>query len=226
MKKYLSNLGAKGVYEATQLFYTFQSPSTPTGIKILIGGGFVYLFSPIDLIPDVIPVVGWADDIFMIAKAYLLSANHVDDEIRVRAMEFVEKIFGKKAVEELGGISEVKKVSKEDNIQRINTTILEKDLFPKVNDEIRGQAIGYAEKIFGQKAIEKLGVVSEITESFKKKESQGTKVEILEKEVLATSDLDESQISTDKIIKYKELCDSGIITEEEFKEVKKKLLQI
>lgn len=43
--------------------------SPPVGVRIWLGVLLVYLISPIDLIPDFIPVLGWADDAMVVAIA-------------------------------------------------------------------------------------------------------------------------------------------------------------
>lgn len=52
-----------------------KDPRVPRRSKILMGGVLVYLASPIDLLPDAIPVVGVVDDLLL--AAYVL--NHVID---------------------------------------------------------------------------------------------------------------------------------------------------
>ena len=42
-------------------------PTVPSGIRWRLVGLLVYLISPIDLIPDFIPVVGYADDAVVLA---------------------------------------------------------------------------------------------------------------------------------------------------------------
>ena len=42
-------------------------PTMPRAIRIWLGILFVYLASPIDLIPDFIPVLGYADDAIIVA---------------------------------------------------------------------------------------------------------------------------------------------------------------
>ncbi|MEX1249192.1 MAG: DUF1232 domain-containing protein [Acidimicrobiia bacterium] len=44
-------------------------PRVPRRSKIALGAAAAYVASPIDLIPDIIPVVGWADDILFLLMA-------------------------------------------------------------------------------------------------------------------------------------------------------------
>ena len=42
-------------------------PAVPVGVRVRLGLLIVYLASPIDLIPDFIPVIGYADDAVVVA---------------------------------------------------------------------------------------------------------------------------------------------------------------
>lgn len=42
-------------------------PTLPRGVRIRLGLLFVYLAVPIDVVPDFIPVVGYADDVVVVA---------------------------------------------------------------------------------------------------------------------------------------------------------------
>lgn len=44
-------------------------PRVPRRSKIALGAAAAYVASPIDLVPDIIPVVGWADDILFLLMA-------------------------------------------------------------------------------------------------------------------------------------------------------------
>ncbi|MCW2749504.1 MAG: hypothetical protein JWR83_614 [Aeromicrobium sp.] len=46
-----------------------SDPTLPRGVRIKLGFLLVYLVLPIDLIPDFIPVIGYADDAIIIAIA-------------------------------------------------------------------------------------------------------------------------------------------------------------
>lgn len=44
-------------------------PRVPRRSKIALGAAAAYVASPIDLIPEVIPVIGWADDVIFLMMA-------------------------------------------------------------------------------------------------------------------------------------------------------------
>jgi uncharacterized membrane protein YkvA (DUF1232 family) len=44
-------------------------PTLPRGIRIRLALLLGYLLLPIDLVPDVVPVLGWADDVVVVAWA-------------------------------------------------------------------------------------------------------------------------------------------------------------
>ncbi|HEX6287179.1 MAG TPA: YkvA family protein [Acidimicrobiia bacterium] len=46
-----------------------RDPRVPRRAKITLGLAAAYIMSPIDLIPEVIPVVGWADDVIIMMFA-------------------------------------------------------------------------------------------------------------------------------------------------------------
>jgi uncharacterized membrane protein YkvA (DUF1232 family) len=50
-------------------------PELPRGVRVRLGLLLVYLILPIDLIPDFIPVIGYADDAIIVALA-LRSVTH------------------------------------------------------------------------------------------------------------------------------------------------------
>lgn len=64
------------------LHFAWNDPATPLFAKCLIAFAIFYLISPIDLIPDFIPVAGWMDDIFIVP--FLLTVAERSLPIRVR----------------------------------------------------------------------------------------------------------------------------------------------
>lgn len=52
--------------ETYSLFLAYKDPRTPWYAKVFTGLVVAYAFSPIDLIPDFIPVLGYLDDLILI----------------------------------------------------------------------------------------------------------------------------------------------------------------
>jgi uncharacterized membrane protein YkvA (DUF1232 family) len=94
MKRFAARAG-KGVVEiALQLYYTLQSSHTPMWAKGVIIGALGYFISPVDAIPDVIPVAGFIDDFGVLTAAVAAVATHITPEIKKQAREKTKEWFG------------------------------------------------------------------------------------------------------------------------------------
>lgn len=67
--------------QARALFFTWKNPQTPKVVKALAFITIAYLFSPIDLIPDFIPILGFVDDILLLPILCWLVIKLVPDTI-------------------------------------------------------------------------------------------------------------------------------------------------
>lgn len=80
--------------ETFALYLATRDPRTPWYAKLLVAGIVAYAFSPIDLIPDFIPVIGYLDDLILvplgIALAIRMVPGSVLAECRVRAQETIQ----------------------------------------------------------------------------------------------------------------------------------------
>ena len=85
VKKYAVTIGREVVEQALSMFYALQDPDTPTWAKSIMIGALVYLVSPLDAIPDVIPVVGLTDDIAVITGAIATVFTHIKTEHKAQA---------------------------------------------------------------------------------------------------------------------------------------------
>lgn len=56
-------------------------PQTPWLSKVLLGGAVAYFVSPIDLIPDVIPILGQLDDLLIVPGLIYLAFRLVPSEV-------------------------------------------------------------------------------------------------------------------------------------------------
>ena len=93
--------GCKLIYCALLLYYVLKSPDVLLKDKAMIIGALGYFILPIDLIPDFIPVVGYADDMAALAACYNAVKDNVTPEIEQQAQEKLADWFGDIAVPEL-----------------------------------------------------------------------------------------------------------------------------
>lgn len=63
------------------LYLIFKHPKTPDYVKIINLLTVIYVLSPIDLIPDFIPILGYIDDLVIVPAAILLSLKLTPKEI-------------------------------------------------------------------------------------------------------------------------------------------------
>ena len=92
--------GAKLVYVALILYYTLQSDKVSIKDKAIIVGALGYLISPLDVIPDAIPIVGLGDDLAVLL--YVISKiGDVTEEIKDKAKGKLTKWFDEDEMEEL-----------------------------------------------------------------------------------------------------------------------------
>ena len=77
--------------ETYALYLAAQHPDTPWYAKLVAGVTVAYAFSPIDLIPDFVPVLGYLDDLIIVplgaALAIRLIPPRVMADCRIRASE-------------------------------------------------------------------------------------------------------------------------------------------
>ncbi|MGP1586049.1 MAG: YkvA family protein [Schwartzia sp. (in: firmicutes)] len=97
----VASIGLNLIYKALQLFYVAQSPDCPMKVKAGIYGALGYFISPVDLIPDFTPVVGYSDDASAIGLALLLAQMYVTEEVKAKARSKMQEIFGETALEKL-----------------------------------------------------------------------------------------------------------------------------
>ena len=67
--------------EITALYFAARHPRTPWYAKALVVAIVAYALSPIDLIPDFIPVLGFLDEIVLLPFAILLAVKLVPAEV-------------------------------------------------------------------------------------------------------------------------------------------------
>lgn len=66
------------------LFLAWKDPATPVVARIVIACAVAYALSPIDLIPDFIPVFGYLDDLVILPALITLALRLIPAEVAAR----------------------------------------------------------------------------------------------------------------------------------------------
>ena len=96
--------GAKLVYAALILYYTLESDQVTLKDKALIIGALGYLISPLDVVPDAIPIAGLSDDLGVLVYVLNKVWGDVSDDVKMKAMTRLSQWFDEdelKAAEDL-----------------------------------------------------------------------------------------------------------------------------
>ena len=86
--------GRDVIEKALWLYYALQRPDTPAWAKTTIVGALAYFVLPVDAIPDVIPVVGYSDDLGALAAAVSMVSMHITKEVKALASAKLAEWFG------------------------------------------------------------------------------------------------------------------------------------
>ena len=100
ISKIAKRAGAKLVYIALVLYYTLQSDKVALKDKAIIVGALGYLVSPLDVIPDAIPIVGLGDDLAVLLYV-ICKIGNVSEEIKEKAKSKLTKWFDEDEMEEI-----------------------------------------------------------------------------------------------------------------------------
>lgn len=63
--------------DVVALWIAAQDARTPIGAKLVAAAVAAYALSPIDLIPDVIPVIGYLDDLLLVPLGIMLAVRMI-----------------------------------------------------------------------------------------------------------------------------------------------------
>ena len=85
--------------ETLALYLAYKDSRTPLHAKIFAACVVAYAFSPIDLIPDFIPVLGYLDDVIVVPLGIVLAIKMIPHEVmeesRIRSLEIHDKPINK-----------------------------------------------------------------------------------------------------------------------------------
>ncbi|MBO4315192.1 MAG: DUF1232 domain-containing protein [Prevotella sp.] len=85
MSRIAKRAGVKLVYAALILYYTLENDKVSIKDKAIIIGALGYLISPLDVIPDAIPIAGLGDDLAVLVYVLHKVWGEVSEEVKAKA---------------------------------------------------------------------------------------------------------------------------------------------
>jgi uncharacterized membrane protein YkvA (DUF1232 family) len=85
LKMLLRAFGRNGLV----LLYAVRKPGTPRWVRFAALGLVLYVLSPIDLISDLLPIIGWADDLAILTFGVPWLLSKIPGNLREQAEQEV-----------------------------------------------------------------------------------------------------------------------------------------
>ncbi len=88
-------IGRHALEKALYLYYAVQDPNTPKWARRVMYGALGYFILPLDAMPDLIPFVGYTDDISVMVAALATVSFYITPDIKARAQHKLDNWFGR-----------------------------------------------------------------------------------------------------------------------------------
>ena len=85
-------LGCRSLCVCLRLYFVLENPSLPRWVRVQVIGALIYFVSPLDLIPDLLPL-GYSDDIKILLSAVALAGVYMGKEEGEKAQTVVTRFF-------------------------------------------------------------------------------------------------------------------------------------
>ena len=92
--RFAKRAGREVIEKALWLHFAAQDEKTPLWAKTTMYGALAYFIMPVDMVPDLIPGAGFADDLGAIAAAVTTVAAYITPAVQAKAAEQVRRWFG------------------------------------------------------------------------------------------------------------------------------------
>jgi len=77
--------------ETYAIYLAYRDPRVPWYARLFAAGVVAYAFSPIDLIPDFIPVLGYLDDLVLVPVGVALALRMIPEDVMQECRERAEE---------------------------------------------------------------------------------------------------------------------------------------
>ncbi len=82
--------------ELYAMYLAYQDPRVPWYARVFAACVVGYAFSPIDLIPDPIPILGYLDDLILVPLGIWLARKMIPEAVLIECRAKAEAMMGKK----------------------------------------------------------------------------------------------------------------------------------
>ena len=93
VKRYCKDIGKGSLESVFRLYCALDSEKCSAADRAIIYGALAYLVSPIDLIPDLTPFIGYTDDMALITAALSSVVSCIDSSVKAKARSMINEIF-------------------------------------------------------------------------------------------------------------------------------------
>lgn len=87
LRNFAVTAGREVIEKALWLYYAAQAKGTPVWAKTTIYAALAYFVFPLDAIPDIVPVVGYTDDLGTLAAAATTVAMYITADVKAQAQQ-------------------------------------------------------------------------------------------------------------------------------------------
>ena len=91
LRKVLIKAGRTIAQPALEAYEMVIDPYTPPQARATMLAALAYLIMPLDLVPDLIPIAGFSDDLVALTAVISLWNSHITPAIRYRATQKLDK---------------------------------------------------------------------------------------------------------------------------------------
>lgn len=95
LKGNFSKISNNTIEKALTLYYALRDEDTPAWAKTVIAGALGYFIFPIDAVPDILPALGYSDDVLVLIAALTTVGLNLKDKHTEKAKEVIKKWYSK-----------------------------------------------------------------------------------------------------------------------------------
>ncbi len=93
LRRLLVRAGRTLASPALEALELLLDSSTPSPVRLTMLAALSYLLMPADLIPDILPVAGFSDDLVALTAVIGVWRNHLTPAMKARAQHRLERLF-------------------------------------------------------------------------------------------------------------------------------------